>query len=484
MSAQPTSAAAIVLAAGQGTRMRSRIAKVLHPLAGRTLLDHVLAALGQAGVPAPIVVTGHQADAVEASLAGRAPTVRQEPQRGTADAVRLALECVPVAVDTVLVTMGDAPLQPPELYRELLEARQRGDAAIAMVSARLPDPTGYGRVVRGPDGDATAIVEERDADETTRAIDEINVGTYAFDAAWLRSTIPRIRPSSSGELYLTDLVAEAVAGGRGVHVVEAADPDDAIGINDRVALAAAEERVRRRIVEAHMRAGVTIVDPSTTRIDATVTIGQDARIEPWTVLEGATEVGEEAVIGPNSHLRDSRVGPRARVWASVLEEASVGEDSQIGPYSHLRPGADVGPRCRIGNFAEIKKSRLGAGTQQHHFSYLGDAQLGENVNVGAGSVTANFDGTAKHATRIGDGVKLGVDTMMVAPVTIGEGAVTGAGAVVTRDVAPGKTVVGMPARPIEMRRRARPASEAGAPDRGAEGSEPAVEAGSQPPDGR
>lgn len=464
--------------------MRSRIAKVLHPLAGRTLLDHVLATLAEAGIAAPIVVTGHQADAVEASLAGRVPTVRQEPQRGTADAVRLALDCVPTTADTILVTMGDAPLQPAELYRGLVEARHRGDAAIAMVSARLSDPTGYGRVVRGPDGDAAAIVEERDADETTRRIDEINVGTYAFDAAWLRQAIARVKPSSSGELYLTDLVAEAVADGRGIHVVEAADPEDAIGINDRVALAAAEERARRRIAEAHMRAGVTIVDPSTTRIDATVTIGQDARIEPWTVLEGSTEIGEEAVIGPNSHLRDSRVGARSRVWASVVEEASVGEDSQIGPFSHLRPGAQVGARCRIGNFAEIKKSRLGDGTQQHHFSYLGDAEVGEGVNVGAGSVTANFDGTAKHATVIGDRVKLGVDTMMVAPVTIGEGAVTGAGAVVTRDVAPGKTVVGMPARPIEARRRPRPTADAGDPVRAADGSEPAVEAGSQPPDGR
>lgn len=464
--------------------MRSRMAKVLHPLAGRTLLDHVLATLAEAGVAAPVVVTGHQAEAVEASLAGRVPTVRQEPQRGTADAVRLALDCVPTDADTVLVTMGDAPLQPAELYRGLVEARQRGDAVIALASARLPDPSGYGRIVRDAHGDAAAIVEERDADEATRAIDEINVGTYAFHAAWLRAAITRVTASSSGELYLTDLVAQAVADGRAVHVVEAADPEDAIGINDRVALAAAEERVRRRIAEAHMRAGVTIVDPTTTRIDATVTIGQDARIEPWTVLEGVTEVGEEAVIGPNSHLRDSRVGPRARVWASVLEEASVGEDSQVGPFSHLRPGTDVGPRCRIGNFAEIKKSRLGAGTQQHHFSYLGDALVGEGVNVGAGSVTANFDGTAKHPTVIGDGVKLGVDTMMVAPVTIGENAVTGAGAVVTRDVAPGTTVVGMPARPIETRRHARPTAEAGEPLRAAEGSEPEVEAGSQPPDGR
>jgi len=275
-----------------------------------------------------------------------------------------------------------------------------------------------------------------------------------------------VSPSSSGEYYLTDLVAIAIGDGRPVGVVSAVDADDAIGINDRVALAAAEERMRRRIAEAHMRNGVTIVDPSTTRIDATVEIGQDARIEPWTILEGATVIAQDAVIGPNAHVRDSRIGPRTRVWASVLEESTVAEDVQVGPYAHLRPGSEVGPRCRIGNFAEIKKSRLGAGTQQHHFSYIGDAEVGDNVNIGAGSVTANFDGTAKHRTIVRDRVKLGVDTMMVAPVTIGEGATTGAGSVVTRDVAPGKTVVGIPARPIELRRGAKPAAGAGSPGAG------------------
>jgi bifunctional UDP-N-acetylglucosamine pyrophosphorylase/glucosamine-1-phosphate N-acetyltransferase len=442
--------------------MRSRIPKVLHPLAGRTMIDHVLDSLAEAGVDRPVVVTGHGADAVEAAIGGRAATVRQEPQRGTGDAVRIGLGALGADVATVLVTMGDAPLQPASTYRELLDRQRASGAPVVLLSARMSDPAGYGRVLRGADGDAEAVVEEADADAAVRAIDEINVGTYAFDSEWLRASLGRVMPSASGEYYLTDLVALAAGDGRPVAIVEAADADDAIGINDRVAMAAAEERLRRRIAERHMRNGVTIVDPSTTRIDAGVEIGQDARIEPWTILEGQTVVAQDALIGPNAHVRDSRIGPRTRVWASVLEESIVAEDVQIGPYAHLRPGSQIGPRCRIGNFAEIKRSSLGAGTQQHHFSYLGDAQIGENVNVGAGSVTANFDGRAKHRTEVGDGVKLGVDTMMVAPVTIGEGATTGAGSVVTRDVAPGKTVVGVPARPIELRRRHKPAPD-GAP---------------------
>ncbi|HSK92506.1 MAG TPA: bifunctional UDP-N-acetylglucosamine diphosphorylase/glucosamine-1-phosphate N-acetyltransferase GlmU [Candidatus Angelobacter sp.] len=453
MSAPLTAPAAVVLAAGQGTRMRSRIPKVLHSLAGRPMIAHVLDALAAAGVGRPVVVTGHGAGAVEEAIADRADTVRQEEQRGTADAVRVALAAVSPEAGTVLVTMGDAPLQGADLFQALLDARADSDAAVVLVSARMSDPTGYGRIRRDERGDVTAIVEEADTDEATRAIDETNAGTYAFDGAWLRGAIGRIEASPSGELYLTDLIALAVADGLTVRAVQAADAIDAMGINDRVALSVAEERLRRRIVEAHQRAGVTIVDPATTRIDAGVEIGQDARIEPWTILEGATSIAPDAVIGPNAHLRDSRVGPRTRVWASVLEGAVVAEDSEIGPFSHLRPGAEVGPRCEIGNYAEIKSSRIGAGSKQHHFSYLGDAQVGEDVNVGAGSVTANYDGVAKHRTEIGDRVKLGVDTMMVAPVTIGPDAVTGAGAVVTRDVAPGKTVVGMPARPIELQRR-------------------------------
>jgi bifunctional UDP-N-acetylglucosamine pyrophosphorylase/glucosamine-1-phosphate N-acetyltransferase len=451
--------AAIVLAAGQGTRMRSRIPKVLHPLAGRPMLDHVLASLAAAGIEHRVVVTGFGADQLEAALDGRVPTVRQEPQLGTADAVRRGLDRIPSGVRHVLVTMGDVPLLPAALFQQLLREQAEGEATIALLSARLDQPAGYGRLLRGADGGARAVVEERDADEPTRALDEVNVGTYCFDAAWLRANVGNVPASASGEYYLTDLVEMAASGGRRVAVVPAPRAELTTGINDRVGLAAAERLLRAQIAEDHMRNGVTIVDPGSTFIDAGVEIGQDARIEPWSVLTGSTVVAQDAVIGPRAEVRDSRIGPRTRVWASVVEGSTVAEDVQIGPYSHIRPGCQIGPRCRIGNFAELKNTRLGAGTQQHHFSYLGDAEVGERVNIGAGAVTANFDGERKNTTVIGDGAFIGVDTMLRAPVTIGAGARTGAGAVVTRDVPAGKTVVGMPARAIEARRSAELAAE-------------------------
>lgn len=433
--------------------MRSRLPKVLHPLAGRPMLEHVLATLSHAGVGEVVVVTGHGADQVEALLDGRAAVVRQEPQLGTADAVRVGLGRVPNTARHVIVTSGDVPLLPAELFGALLHEQAEGDAVIALLAARVPDPTGYGRIVRDAAGACRAIVEEKDADDATKRIDEINVGSYCFDAAWLRANVGDVPASPSSEYYLTDLVARAVAAGRRVAVVGAPRAELTLGINDRVQLAAGEELLRREIAERHMRAGVTIVDPGSTRIDADVEIGQDARIEPGTTLLGGTVIGQEAVIGPDAFVRASRIGPRTVVWASVVEESTVAEDVHIGPFSHLRPGCQIGPRCRIGNYAEIKHGHLGAGTQQHHFSYVGDAEVGEQVNIGAGTVTANFDGERKNTTVIGDGAFIGSDSMLIAPVTIGEGARTGAGAVVTRDVAPNSTVVGMPARPIELRRR-------------------------------
>jgi bifunctional UDP-N-acetylglucosamine pyrophosphorylase/glucosamine-1-phosphate N-acetyltransferase len=413
----------------------------------------VLDALRSAGIARPVVVVGHEADAVEAAITDRATTVRQEPQRGTAHAVRTALPAVDPAAATIIVTMGDVPLQPADLLARLAREREASGAAVILTSTRIADPAGYGRVVRSADGTVGAVVEEADADEATRSIDEVNAAIYAFDAAWLRQAIDRVPRSASGEEYLPDLVALAVEDARPVCVVEAADPAEVAGINDRVALAAAEERLRRRIAEAHMRNGVTIVDPATTRIDAGVEIGQDARIEPWSILSGATVIAQDAVIGPHAQIRDSRIGPRSMVWSSVIEESTVAEDVEIGPFAHLRPGSEVGARCRIGNFAEIKRSRIGAGTDQHHFSYVGDAEVGDDVNIGAGVVTVNYDGRAKHRTVVGEGAFIGSDSMLIAPITIGPGAMTGAGAVVTRDVPAGKTVVGMPARNIELRRQ-------------------------------
>ena len=448
-----TAIAAVVLAAGQGSRMRSRLPKVLHPVAGRAMLDHVLAELSAAGIEQQVVVTGHGAEQVEAHLGDLAQSVRQQPQRGTADAVRAGLSKISGEVGQVVVAMADAPLVPAELFTALQRAQAEGGACIALLSARVADPTGYGRLVRGPDGSIQAIVEEKAADAATRDLDEVNAGTYCFDAGWLRANVAGVPASASGEHYLTDLVAVAVAQGRRVEVVAAPRPELAMGINDRVDLAEAERLARIEIAKRHMRAGVTIVDPASTFIDAAVEIGEDARIEPWTILAGATLIGEGAVIGPQAQVYASRIGPGSQVWSSVVESSTVAEEVQIGPYSHIRPGCEIGPRCRIGNYAELKQARVGAGTQVHHFSYLGDAELGEGVNIGAGAVTANFDGVVKHRTTIGAGAFIGVDTMLRAPISIGPGARTGAGAVVTRDVPAGETVVGMPARRIGTRRR-------------------------------
>jgi bifunctional UDP-N-acetylglucosamine pyrophosphorylase/glucosamine-1-phosphate N-acetyltransferase len=417
------------------------------------MIEHVLATLAAAGIEHPVVVTGFGAEQLESALGDRVPTVRQEPQLGTADAVRRGLDRVPAAARHVLVTMGDVPLLPAELFQHLLREQAEGEATIVLLSARVDEPAGYGRVVRAADGAARAVVEERDTDDATRSIDEVNVGTYCFDAAWLRANVGNVPASPSGEYYLTDLVALAVEGGRRVAVVMAPRAELTTGINDRAALAAADRQLRAQIAEQHMRNGVTIVDPASTYIDAGVEIGQDARIEPWSVLSGSTVIAQDAVIGPRAEIRDSAIGPRSRVWASVIEGSTVAEDVQIGPFSHLRPGCQIGPRCRILNYAEVKNSTFGAGSQQHHFSYIGDADVGEGVNIGAGTITANWDGERKNRTVIGDGAFIGVDTMLRAPVTIGAGARTGAGAVVTRDVAPGTTVVGMPARSIDMRRR-------------------------------
>jgi bifunctional UDP-N-acetylglucosamine pyrophosphorylase/glucosamine-1-phosphate N-acetyltransferase len=402
--------------------------------------------------PRPIVVYSPPVESIVAAFTERAAFARQDEPRGTGDAVRAALEAVDPDAAEILVMSGDVPLVGTADLEAILEARRQDDAAVALATVFAADPASLGRVVRSEFGIVEAIVEAKDAGDEELANNEINAGLYAFDAAWLRRRIATLEPSpTTGEWYLTDLVRLAREDGRLVSAVAFEDDGRFDGINDRSQLAAAEWNLRVRRNEQHMRDGVTMRDPSTVYLDWDVTIAPDVTIEPNVILRGSTSVGEGAVIGAGSQVVDSVIGAGASVWASIVERSTIEDEATVGPYSHLRPGSVVGRGAEVGNFAELKNTRLGPGSKQHHVSYLGDAEVGSRVNIGAGAITANYDGTRKARTTIGDGAFIGVDTMIVAPREIGEGARTGAGAVVTRDVPPGKLAVGVPARIREPR---------------------------------
>ena len=440
------------MAAGLGTRMKSRTPKLLHPLAGRPMIAFVVDAGRTATGRRPLVVTSPATAEVREALGDEVDYALQAEPRGTGDAVAAALGALPDDVDEVLVLTGDAPLLESSLLEELLEERRLDQAAIALVAVDAIDPGRLGRVIRDEAGTVERIVERKDATDEEIAVNEINSGLYAFDASWLRSRIGSLSPSpKTGELYLTELVELARADGRLVVALTVEDDGRLLGINDRAELAQAEWDLRTRINGEHMRAGVTMRDPSTAYIDATVTLAEDVTLEPNVTLRGATMIGEGTTIGAGSQIIDSTIGARCLVWASIVEASTVEDGARIGPFSHLRPGSHVGPDAEIGNFAELKNTRLGRGVRQHHMSYLGDAELGDGTNVGAGTITANYDGQKKHRTTIGKRVFLGVDTMLRAPITIGDDAKTGAGAVVTKDVPSGKLAVGMPARIREPR---------------------------------
>jgi bifunctional UDP-N-acetylglucosamine pyrophosphorylase/glucosamine-1-phosphate N-acetyltransferase len=440
------------MAAGLGTRMKSRTPKLLHPLAGRPMIAFVVDAGRTATGRRPLVVTSPATAEVREALGDEVDYALQAEPRGTGDAVAAALGALPDDVDEVLVLTGDAPLLESSLLEELLEERRLDQAAIALVAVDAIDPGRLGRVIRDEAGTVERIVERKDATDEEIAVNEINSGLYAFDASWLRSRIGSLSPSpKTGELYLTELVELARADGRLVVALTVEDDGRLLGINDRAELAQAEWDLRTRINGEHMRAGVTMRDPSTAYIDATVTLAEDVTLEPNVTLRGATTIGEGTTIGAGSQIMDSTIGARCLVWASIVEASTVEDGARIGPFSHLRPGSHVGPDAEIGNFAELKNTRLGRGVRQHHMSYLGDAELGDGTNVGAGTITANYDGQKKHRTTIGKRVFLGVDTMLRAPITIGDDAKTGAGAVVTKDVPSGKLAVGMPARIREPR---------------------------------
>jgi bifunctional UDP-N-acetylglucosamine pyrophosphorylase/glucosamine-1-phosphate N-acetyltransferase len=453
---------AVVLAAGLGTRMKSATPKVLHQLCGRPMLAYVLDAWadaiaaakgdGHAAEARPIVVYSPAVDAIRAPFEDRADFALQQETLGTGDAVRVALPRIPDDAAELLVLYGDVPLVTGQDLAAVLDARREDDAAIALATVFAADPGRLGRIVRSEFGTVESIVEVKDATEEELANNEINAGLYAFDAAWLRRRITALSPSpTTGELYLTELVRLAREDGRLVSAVAFEDDGRFDGINDRSQLAAAEWNLRVRRNEEHMRDGVTMRDPSTVYLDWDVTIAADVTLEPNVILRGTTSVGGGSVIGPGSHIVDSRIGRDVRVWASIVESSIVEDEATIGPYSHVRPGSVVGRGAAVGNFAEIKNTHLGAGSKQHHMSYLGDAEVGDDVNIGAGTITANYDGSRKARTTIGDGAFIGVDTMIVAPRDIGKGARTGAGAVVTKDVPPGKLAVGVPARIREPR---------------------------------
>ncbi len=425
--------------------MKSTKAKVLHEVAGEPLLGHVLRALHQAGIDEVIVVVGHQREKVTAYLHSTAPRARtavQENMRGTGDAVKQAMPQVPQDASTVMVLAGDTPLLTGATLRSLSERHAASGATATVLTARLDDATGYGRIVREGD-EVRRIVEHKDASEAELEIDEINSGLYLFSAQALREGLDHLTShNAQGEEYLTDVIGWLVEQGEPVAAHVTDDPDEIHGINDRVQLAAAGAVLRERIAQRWMRAGVTIEDPATTWIEADVEIEPDAVIRRNTHLSGATRVGAEAVVGPDSTLIDAEVGAGASVLKSHVLAAQIGAGATVGPFTYLRPGTRLSARAKAGAFVEIKNSHLGESAKVPHLSYVGDAQIGDGTNIGAATVFVNYDGVAKHHTVVGRHVRIGSDSMLVAPVTIGDGAYTAAGSVITDDVAPGELALG------------------------------------------
>jgi len=423
---------AVILAAGHGTRMRSRTPKVLHPILGRPMVDWVLHALTEAGAKdIKVIVSPHQVD-LAAHLEGRAQVVYQREAHGTAHALQ-QLNPKDLKGKDVLVANGDAPLITAATFTRLIEAHResKAPATIASVSDPRRDDA---RIVRDHDGEFERIVERKDAsDELKKTNHEVNVGIYCFDGAHLLEALSHVKnDNNAGEFYLTDVFLHL----KPVTIVKVDDPDEATGVKDRSRLATATAVMQRRINHQHMlEGGVTITDPDTTFIDATVTIGQDTTIEPFSIIKGDTEIGQECRIGPHVYIEDAKIGDR----------------SDCGPFAKLRPGTQIAEDVHIGSFAELVRSKVGRGSAVPHVSYLGDTDLGEDANIGAGTITANFDGANKNRTVIGDGAFVGVDTMLVAPVKLGKGSRTGAGSVVTKDVPDGATAVGVPARVIRKK---------------------------------
>ena len=430
---------AVILAAGLGKRMKSALPKVAHPVLGQPMLWHVARLAAAAGIPEIVFVLGHgREQLMETVTRFGGKMAVQERQLGTGDAARAGLSVVSPRAREVVVLCGDAPLLRPKTLRALVAARRKARAAASVLTGILPDPSGYGRVVRSPDGTVVRIVEERDADASLRRIPEVNSGVFAFDRAFLARNLPRLTDvNTQREFYLTDLVVQALEEGKVVVPVAAAHPDEVRGINSRRELAEATAILLRAKIDALLDAGVTVVDPGRSYVETEVSVGTDTLVEPGVALLGATRIGRGVRIQTGCVVENSIVEDGARLLPySVLSGARVRKGAIVGPFARLRPEADIGEGAHIGNFVEVKKSRLGKGSKANHLAYIGDSLVGRKVNIGAGTITCNYDGIAKHTTVIGDGVFVGSDTQFVAPVTIGMGALIGAGATITENVPP------------------------------------------------
>jgi bifunctional UDP-N-acetylglucosamine pyrophosphorylase/glucosamine-1-phosphate N-acetyltransferase len=442
--------AAVILAAGQGTRMKSDLSKVLHPLAGRPLVTYAVETARALTGSAPVLVVGHGAEAVRETVGDDAVFVEQAEQRGTGHAVLQARETLQGRSDLVLVNYADMPLLRAETLGRLADRQRENPGPMTILTLVSDNPRGFGRVIRDESQAVIEVVEEAVATPEQLAVRELNAGVYCFDADWLWSRVDRIPLSlPKREYYLTDMVGIAVEEGLRVEAVIAEDEDELLGINTRVHLAEAERALRRRINTRWMLAGVTMVDPATTYVEPGVTIGRDTVIMPNTHLRAGTTIGAGCHVGPDTIIVDCQIGDGCRVLASVLEHAVMEDGAEIGPFGHLRKGARLCEGAHMGNFGEAKNATLGPGAKMGHFSYLGDAEVGAGANIGAGTVTCNYDGAHKHKTVIEKGAFIGSGTMLVAPVRVGEGAKTGAGSVVTRDVPDGAVAYGVPARARE-----------------------------------
>ncbi|MBD8034998.1 MULTISPECIES: bifunctional UDP-N-acetylglucosamine diphosphorylase/glucosamine-1-phosphate N-acetyltransferase GlmU [Solibacillus] len=426
---------AVVLAAGQGTRMKSKLYKVLHPVCGKPMVEHVIDHIGSLDVERVVTVVGHGAELVQETLGNKSEYVLQAEQLGTAHAVQQTEPILKGLTGTTLVVCGDTPLIRPETMQALLDHHASENAKATILTAVTDNPTGYGRILRDNNGQVSQIVEQKDATQEQQLVKEINTGTYCFDNEALFEALKQVKnENAQGEYYLPDVIEILQKQGEIVaaHVTDSFD--ETLGVNDRFALSQAEELMRARINERHMRNGVTIINPATTHISADAIIGSDSVILPGVIIEGKTVIGEDCKIGPNSHIVDSKIGNATTIHSSVVLNSQVGDETAVGPFAHLRPESSLGNHVKIGNFVEVKKSTLGNDTKVSHLSYIGDAEVGSNVNIGCGSITVNYDGKNKFKTIIEDDVFIGCNSNLVAPVTLKKGSFIAAGSTITKEV--------------------------------------------------